>query len=218
MLWAIPFRNAAYSTTFSGAPENPISEGGVWFHTRLNNAFIATVTSPNRAVGTQPGGQVLSGDSFAYLSRFNPNVSAQATIYKDPTIDTITGEHEIELLLRMVDTSTTSCGYECNMSSVGAYSQIVRWDPTSFTYLAGQFSSSFSPAPVTGDIFIATIVGGTITTYISRLSGGGPVQLQQATDNTYPDGQPGIGMWLADAAQVANQPKFGFTSYSVKQI
>ena len=217
-MWAIPFRNQFYSTTFSTAPENPISEGNIWHHANFGNALIQTVTTPNRAVGTQSGSGGFN-DSFAWLSRFPPNVSVQATVYKDPTIDTVNGAHEIELHLRMIDTSTQNRGYECNWSSGGFYSQIVRWDPTSFTFLAGQFNSSFT-APSTGDIVRADIVGGTITTFIMYLGSGVWTQLQQATDNTYADGQPGIGMWLNTTAGglAAGQNKYGFTNFSVTAL
>lgn len=207
----------SYSTNFA-TTESPISEGGKWFHTSNAWANIITVASPNRAVGTQTGTPTSTyNDSYAYLAGFKPNVSAQATIYKDVTIDTVSGMHEVELLLRWSDSGTQVQGYECNFSSIGGYAEIVRWNGNigDFTILAD--AGAFT-APVTGDIVRVTISGGTITTFISRLSGGGFVQLAQATDSTFTTGQPGFGMWLQDAAGFANQQKFAFTSYSVTEI
>jgi len=206
----------SYSTNFSGAPESPISEGGAWHHTPNVYANLITVGSPNRAVGSQTGTGGFN-DSYAYLSAFAPNVSVQATVYKDVTIDTVNGEHEVELLLRMADSGTTARCYECNYSSIGGYAQIVRWNGAlgDFSILAD--SGGFT-APVTGDVVKATIVGGTITSFIKRASGGDFVPLVQFTDNVWTDGQPGIGMWLNTAAHFADEQKFGFTDFSVTDI
>jgi hypothetical protein len=100
---------------------------------------------------------------------------------------------------------------------VGAYAQIVRWNGNlgDFTVLG---DAGAITAPVTGDIVRATIVGGTITTFINRLAGGGWVQLAQVTDSTWTTGGPGIGMWLQDSSEFANEQKFAFTDYFVTEI
>jgi hypothetical protein len=215
----------SFSTNFSGAPESPISEGGVWQHHSTLNANIITVGSPNRAVGTQVGGDRNDSDSYAYLNGvWRPNVSAVATIYKDPTIDTTSGEHEVELLFRIGDTANTTRGYECNFSSVGLYSNIVRWDDVSFKFLT--FGSSFTPAQTGDQVKAECVTSGGINTLTSWIkyavtNGGDGVKwkkLAQATDSTWLDGAPGIGMWLQDASQFANQQKYAFTSYFVTEI
>jgi hypothetical protein len=217
---SINFKN--YFTDFSDAPQNPLSQGGLWSNNSTpsgtNNPPIKTITSPNRAVGTQDG---VSGfnDSYSILSGFRPNVMAQATVYKDPTIDTVDGAHEVELLMRLTSNPAYNTGYECNLSSTGAYAEIVRWDVGSFTYLAGH-GVPYSPAAVTGDIFRVTIIGNVITTYINRHDGSGFVQIQTATDGTYSSGNPGIGMWLntTGGGLAAGQDKFGFTDYFVTEV
>jgi len=215
----------SFSTNFSGAPESPISEGGVWQHNSLLNAKLITVGSPNRAVGTQVGGDPNDSDSYAYLNgTWRPNVSAVATIYKDPTIDTTPGEHEVELLFRVADTSTTTRGYECNYSSIGLYSNIVRWDEVGFKFLT--FGSSFTPAKTGDQVKAECITSGRVNTLTSWIkyavaNGGDGVtwkKLARATDSTWLEGAPGIGMWLQDASQFANQQKYGFTTYSVTEI
>jgi hypothetical protein len=209
----------SYTTAFATAPENPISEGGVWTHTPNPWAMLATTTSPNRAVSTQAGSGI-TDDSYAYLNGFGPNVAAQGTIYKDPSIVATNGGNEVELLFRMADSATTSRGYECNFSSNGSYAEIVRWNGAFNDYTKIVTGGAFAPAPVSGDIVRATIVGGTITTYIKRLSGGDFTQMAQITDNTFTDGQPGIGVWFNIIAgnSVADRPKFGFTNFTVTEI
>ena len=174
-------------------------------------------TSPSSAGliarwATQTGADGFN-DSYAYLTGFSPDVTEQATIYKDPTIvgDPL-GSHEVELLLRVNDTSSSVQAYECNISFDGAYAQIVRWNGPlgNFTYLdSANVIAAFGRAPQTGDIFSASIVGSTITVWLDG------VQLMTTSDSTYATGNPGIGMWLHDS----NDPtKFAFTNYSVSDV
>lgn len=220
---SLPF----FSTSFSTAPENPISEGGAWHHTTNANAFLATTTSPNRVIGTQAGSTVPENfnDSYGYLSGFGPDVDAIATVYKDPAMDTTTS-HEIEILLRVTDGSDFAQVYECNFATDGSHAQIVRWDGAhvrgvgqtvtgDFTVLS---SVSFT-AYKTGDKVRAKIVGTTITSYIQYAvaNGGDGVtwnQLTTTTDSTWATGQPGIGMWLHGVLPSSN-PTYGFTAYQV---
>ena len=213
-----------YYTNFPSAPENPVSEGGMWVAPSVFNAVIATTTSPNRTYSTQAGSPTNYNDSCANLNGFKPNVMIQATIYKDPTIDTINGAHEAEILFRVAPGSTAMRAYECNWSSGGYYSQIVTWNGVagSYTFLAGQTGSSFT-APQTGDVVRATIVSGTITTYIQyAVANGGDgvtwTQLQTATDSTWTDGQPGMGMWFDSTGGGSNPQKYGFTDFYVTEI
>ena len=212
----------SYFTNFPAA-EAPISEGGAWHHSATPWATIKTISGPpKRAVGTQTGNNG-TDDSYALLSGFGPNISAQATIYKDPAIaGDLQGSHEVEFLFRAVDTSTTIRCYECNLAHNGGYQEIVRWNGAigSFTVLSHvtSFPGGTMP-PVTGDTFKATIVGGVITVYIDKHGGSGFQQLSTFTDSTYTDGNPGIGMWLSNAGGGPFDPlTFGFTDCLIQQL
>jgi hypothetical protein len=219
----VAFDVVQYSTNFSSAPENPISEGGRWHHVATPWGTIKTVTNPNRAVGTQTGYDGYN-DSFAYLSGFPPDVMAYGTIYKDPTIvNDPLGSHEIEILFRVVDTPTTVRAYECNLAFDGSYSEMGRWNGpfNKFSAISEKgptHGTSFPPGtmpPVTGDIFKATIQGNIIKVYINKNDGKGDQLINSGVDYAFPDGQPGIGMWLKNGPQVYDGNKFGFSSFTV---
>jgi hypothetical protein len=214
-----------YSTNFP-LTENPISERGVWQHRGTSWAKVRTVV--NRAVGTQTGSGGYD-DSYAYLSGFGPNQTAQATLSKDPAIriDSIIcniwrrlrgtycgGPHEVELLLRFADSETSARGYECNLSWDGTYAEIVRWNGPygDFTYITKQrtFHSGIMP-PNNGDIFKATISGSTINVYLNKNDGMGDQLIVTGTDPTYADGNPGMGFFIQGSV---DPTRFGFSSYT----
>jgi hypothetical protein len=204
---------AKYITIFPNA-EGSISEGGSWHHLGTPWAVIRTIASPDRAVGTQTGSGGYN-DSYAYLLGFPPNVTLSATIYKNPAIiGDPAGSHEVELLLRWADSSTTARGYECNLSFDGTYSQIVRWNGAfgDFTVLSSpaSFPTGTMP-PVTGDVFKATISGSTINVYINKNDGKGDQLINTATDTTWTDGNPGIGMWLEGSY---DQTMYAFANFT----
>jgi hypothetical protein len=210
-----PTNNRSFSTTFSDAPETPISESGAWFHTPNPWAFVDTVSSPNRAIGTQSGSGAFD-DSYAYLSGFGPDVTCMATVNIDPTYSPTNGESELEIRLRVSDNSTQSFGYECNFSVGGFYAQIVRWNGnlSDFTFI--NQGTSYT-APATGDIVRADITGSNIATYIMYASTGGStwVPLATGSDSTFATGQPGIGMWLQGSP--TNNSRYGFTAFTATQ-
>ena len=212
-------------------------EGGVWLHTTNANAFLATVGSPNRVVGTQTGTPTDNfNDSYGYLNGvWRPNVEAIATIYKDPTIDAVSGMHEVELLFRLADSADSVRCYECNFSSVGGYSNIVRWEGAHVRGVGQTITGDFSiltfgstfTAPQTGDQVKArsVTVGGTVTLTswikFAVANGGDGLtwnQLAQITDTTWLDGAPGIGMWLHSNDHFTDEPKIGFSTYAVTEI
>ena len=220
-----------YATDFL-LEENPISEGGVWQH---RNASLAVVrTFAGRAVGSQTGSGGYD-DAYAYLTDFGPNQTAQATLWKDPTIgnDSITckilrrlvwsrlrgsycagpGVHEVELLLRFADSASSARGYECNLSWNGSYAEIVRWNGRfgDFTYITQQrtFSAGIMP-PNNGDIFKATISGRTINLYLNKNDGLGDQLIVVGRDPTYTDGGPGMGFFISG---MVDPTQFGFVSF-----
>ena len=215
-----------YATDFP-REENPISESGVWQHSGASWAMVRTFA--NRAVGSQTGSGGYD-DAYAYLSRFGPNQTAQATLWKDPTIgrDSIAckiwrglgrnycdgpGTREVELLLRWSDSAISARGYECNLSWDGKYAEIVRWNGPygDFTYITQQrkFKTGIMP-PNNGDLFKATISESTINVYLNKNDGKGDQLIVTGTDPTFTDGGPGMGFFIQGSV---DPTKFGFASF-----
>jgi hypothetical protein len=225
-------QNARTHATDFPLEENPISEGGVWQHRGASWAMVRTFG--NRAVGTQTGHGGYD-DAYAYLLGFGPNQTAQATLWKDPTIgnDSIIckilrrliwrplrghycdgpGIHEVELLLRFSDSPTLARGYECSLAWDGTYAAIVRWNGPlgDFTFITEQhtFVAGIMP-PNNGDIFKATISGSMINVYLNKNDGRGDQLVVTGTDPTYTDGGPGIGFYIQNTI---DPTMFGFASF-----
>jgi hypothetical protein len=187
----------SYSTNFP-ATENPISENGEWVH--LGEYWSVVQTTPGFAFGTQTGGGGYD-DSYAHLTGFGPNHTAQATIRKGSNLS---GIHEVELHLRWNDSTSSASGYECNIAWDGGYCQIVRWNGGfgSWAYVA---TTTGVPAPVTGDVFKASIVGNLIIVYLNDR------ELIRGTDSTFASGNPGMGFYREAAG---SNTDYGFSSYS----
>jgi hypothetical protein len=223
-----------YTTSFPSAPENPISEGGTWVQLdTLVNPAVKTLTSPIRAVGANTSSNT---DSYAHLTGWGPNYTVTGVVYKDPAINGDgNGDHEVEIHLRTVDTSSTVRLYECTYAFNGQYQQIVVWLPNvTFQVLVGATPLvSFAQGnggqngPKTGDTLSATINGNTISTYwngnllnsqdITATAGGGSGGLPAGPPAAiWLDGQPGMGIWIGNGN--TNATGFGFSSYTVTQL
>ncbi len=196
----------SYSTDFN-LTESPISEGNAWKNVGLDWTFVAT--AGGYAFGTQTGNGGYN-DSYAHLSGFPPNQSASAVIHIESGITA--SYNEVEILLRWSDAAHRSIGYECNLAHDGSYAQIIRWPGPLGTGL-GDFAflgAGAAPSGVhDGDVFSATIVGNTITTFLNG------VQLATAKDSAIANGNPGIGFYWE--RQAASQ-KFSFSSFSAKGL
>jgi hypothetical protein len=194
----------SYSTEFD-LTESPISESASWHHVGLDWAQV--VTANGMAFGTQTGSGGFD-DSYAYLVNFTQDHSASGVVHIEPGINTAT-THEVEILLRWADTEHTARGYECNFAYDGQYAQIVRWNGAK-----GDFTP-LQNAPLPGglhegDTVSASIVGNLITTYVNG------VQLSTITDNTFPNGQPGMGFWRG--APSSPQNDVAFLSFAARDI
>jgi hypothetical protein len=191
-----------YATDFA-ITESPISEGGAWHHTGLD--WTSVVTENGNAHGTQTNNTPRYSDSYAYLSGFPANQSAEAVIYLND--DGSSGNKEVELLLRWSDSAHSAQGYEVLLNHRGAYAQIVRWNGPygDFTYIGW----ATPPVPKTGDVFSAKIVGNVITAYLNG------VQIMQATDSTWATGQPGMGFYVDSGGSNA---AFEFSSFTAKGL
>jgi hypothetical protein len=199
--------HGTYSTNFP-LSEDPISEGGMWINGRTGGLDWANVrTSRGFAFGTESG-TVDYDDSTALLTgTWGPNQTVQATVRTSNQNDKI--YEEVELRVRSALSAHRATGYEilfrCSKTA-HAYTQIVRWNGPlgSFTILKDARGPQFGVA--TGDVVKATIVGNVITAYING------AQVLQATDDTYTDGNPGMGFYLQGATGMNGD--YGFTGFT----
>lgn len=208
LLVAIAVPSAAdYSTSFNNN-ESPISEGGRWHHTGLDWTYVQTVGGI--AFGTQTGlGE--TDDSYAYLSGFANDQRGEAKIYVSPTAD-MNCSKETEILLRWSDSDHNAQGYEALFTGGGTV-QIVRWDGpfNAYTVLATAFPGcpGGSGYYCDGHVVRGEIVGNTIKAYIDG------VLVAQATDNTYPTGQPGIGFFRRSCGTAQDVGFYEYTATSL---
>lgn len=195
--------SGTFVTTFD-ATETPISEGGKW--RRANNPWTSIKTANGATVGTTgvTGGY---DDSYAYLTQdFGPNYEIEGVVYRSPSLPS-GDNHELELHLRVSDTTNTAMLYEVTWQAYGGQ-QIVRWNgpygditvlpTTELKYFASQIQN--------GDRLKASVIGNVITMYVNG------VATLRATDSTFTTGQPGIGMYYKVGADPA---AFGWTQISV---
>jgi len=215
-LGAIPVLAGAqsYTTNFTRT-ENPISEKGIWNNGRNVGLHWTDVrTTGGIACGTQSGmdtGIYRYNDSYAILSGFPPDQSAEGIVQISNPVSTC--NQEVELLLRWNSVAGNATGYECLsrcLSSDDSYMEIVRWNGAlgDFTYIARLHSPLAGVR--NGDTLMATIRGNVITMYLNHR------MKLQATDNTYSTGNPGIGFFLWNCP--GSNTDFGFRSFTASVL
>jgi hypothetical protein len=194
--------SASYSTNFDIA-ENPLSEDGRW--RRADNAWTNVQTFGGVAFGTNG---ITNGydDSYALLSGFGPDQTAEATVFRDASL-TPSVTHEVELLLRASDDANNARGYECLFNFAGGI-EIVRWNGAigDYTYLSVLDARGLGRPLATGDVIKATIAGNTIRVYING------TEMGRAVDSALATGQPGISFFIRPGGY---NRLLGLTSYSV---
>lgn len=198
---------SAYKTDFN-LNESMISEGGVWRHNGLD--WTRVETSAGLARGTQDGNGGFD-DSYAYLSGFSADQTASGVVHLASNIDQST-THEVEILLRWADAAHSARGYECNFAYNGQYADIVRWNGAKgdFTFLVPTGTARIPGGLREGDTVSARIVGHVITTFVNG------VEILSVADDTYNDGNPGIGFWRGAPSGPADD--FAFTHFSASSL
>ena len=201
-----PDPEGTYSTNFD-RDESPISEGGAWVHLGLDWTFIDT--EDGIAFGTQSGTNELD-DSYAHLTGFPPDVMVSAVVHIDATIDP-SCTHEVEIHLRWSDGPHQARGYECLVSLFGS-AQIFRWNGALADYTL--LDSGAVPGNMVhdGDTISASAVGNVITLFVNG------VQVAQASDSTWTDGNPGMGFFLRANSGCDTRGVMGFTRYTASSI
>lgn len=211
-----------FSSSFSGADEDPISEAGVWRHNQNNGWQAAKV----RRVAGVARPDALSGsagntdDSYTLLNpaKFSGGIPANVEVIV--TLDLGTGTtQEHEILLRAADSDTGVTCYECLYNAAGAAPQIMRWNGplNSFTEITDGASVLNPGAGSSGNQLRATIIGSAIAFYWRANSGSGWTQIATATDTTYASGSVGIA-FFASAAGGGSINACGFTDFSVSAL
>ena len=195
---------APYMTGFEYT-ENPISDSRAWQHRAGPWAHVRTLGGPGVAVGTQTGTGGYD-DSYAILTGFAADHGAGGQIYKSDSGD-FSCSKEVEILLRMSDTSTTVRGYEVLFSLSSGVIQFVRWNGPlgDFTVLPGGASISLSR----GDTVSATIVGSTLVAIVN-----GAV-VATSSDSAFKDGNPGMGFFRRECG---GNTDMGLTSFAAWNI
>jgi hypothetical protein len=208
MAWAAPI----YTTNFS-ANEIPISENGAWSH--ISPLWATVQTSGGLAFGTQVGNlanPAAFNDSNANLSGFSANVTITATVHL--AADIADGQtHEVELLFRMGGDATHTRGYEMSFDTGGNVT-LVRWngDLGNYTFVNHTGGENTQVGGLkNGDTISAKASGNTFTASVNG------VQIYSAIDDTWTDGQPGIGFFIRNevAADAAFNSKYAFSSLTV---
>jgi hypothetical protein len=176
-----------YSTTFD-RNEKPLSEGGAW--RRANNAWTDVQTVNGLAYGTN-GASHTYDDSYALLTgTFGADQTIEAIVFRDQKLKP-GRTHEVELLLRFSDDSSSARGYECLFNFAGGV-QIMRWNGPfgDFTELPYTQLGNLNRHLVTGDVIKATIHRNVISMYVNG------ALLARASDSTFKTGQPGISFFI----------------------
>lgn len=202
-----PGGKVTYSTNFD-RNESPISEGGAWVHLGLDWAFVDTEGGIARGTQTGTGGY---DDSYAHLTGFPPDMMVSAVVHQDATIDP-SCRHEVEIHLRWADGAHHARGYECLVSLGGGDTQIVRWNGALGDFTVLDNGSGVPGGLDEGDTISASVVGDVITLFVNG------VQVAQASDSMWTDGNPGMGFFLRAVGGCDTRGVMGFTSYTASSI
>lgn len=216
----------SYSTSFGGANENPISEGGHWINGLATGLSWSDCGITNHvAFGSQTSENPLGNpfnDATAVLNAgyFGPNQWAQAAFWIDRTTGINTNYLEIELRLNTSISASSCTGYEIDYSanaagsprgSTYAYMQITRWNGPFNTFTTLVVTNGNNMVINAGDILSATNIAGTIKGYINGTN------FITAVDTTYTGGSPGIGfdMTSGNGTLTAHSISwaYGFTNF-----
>jgi hypothetical protein len=186
----------SFSTSFL-ATENPISEGGIWLNGLADGEDWNDIETANGdAFGTaiQPG---TFDDNIAILKNWGlADYYVFGIVHRgagyNPSIN-----HEVELFgrgKRTLGTPNLWRGYEILMSAHGN-SEIVRWNGA-----VGSFQSiaQVGDQAVQDDDEILAVFSGTSITVFRN-----DIEINSATDATFADGAPGMGMFSAGGGSPA---------------
>jgi hypothetical protein len=198
-----------YKTRFQ-VDENPITERGKWLNGRNDGLdWYNVVTEHGVAHGAVSQGAYT--DPTALLAgTWGRNQIVNAKVFSRNQTEKY--YQEVEIRLRSNLTPHRCTGYEvfwrC-LKTEHAYVEIVRWNGKvgDWTSLKKHTGARFGVQD--GDSVSASIVGDVIKGYLNG------VEVISARDNTYHDGNPGMGF---NYGVEKTNGDFGFTSYEVESF
>jgi hypothetical protein len=196
----------SYSTRFQ-RDENPISEGGKWTNGGKDGIdWYDVIIKSGVAHGAVSRGEYT--DPTALLTgTWGKNQTVKAMVFSRNQTEKY--YQEVEIRLRSSLSPHRCTGYEvfwrC-LKTQNAYVEIVRWNGKVRDWTSLKKHSGAQYGVKDGDLVEATIVGNVIKGYING------VEVITTTDNTYHEGNPGMGFNFGVAQSNAD---FGFTSYEV---
>ena len=196
----------SYSTRFQ-LDEDPISEGGKWINGRKDGIdWFNVITKNGVAFGAVSKGAYT--DPTALLAGpSGKNQTVKATVFSRNQTEKY--YQEVEIRLRSSLSPHRCTGYEvfwrC-LKTPNAYAEIVRWNGKVGDWTSLKKLSGAQYGVKDGDLVTATIVGNVIKGFING------VEVISATDNTYKEGNPGMGF---NSGVENSNGDFGFWSYEV---
>ncbi len=196
----------SYSTRFQ-LDEDPISEGGKWINGGKDGIdWYNVITKNGVAYGAVSKGAYT--DPTALLTgTWGKNQTVKAKVFSKNQTDKY--YQEVEIRLRSTLTPHHCTGYEvfwrC-LKTKNAYVEIVRWNGKVGDWTSLKKHTGAQYGVKDGDLVKATIVGNVIKGYVNG------VEVISVTDNTYKDGNPGMGF---NYGVEKSNGDFGFSSYEV---
>jgi hypothetical protein len=197
----------AYSTHFP-LNENPISEGGRWLNGAKDGIdWYDVITKDGVAFGAVTKGEYT--DPTALLKGvWGKNQHGKGKVFSRNQTDKY--YQEVEIRLRSSLTRQNCTGYEvfwrC-LKTPKAYVEIVRWQGKVRDWISLKKHSGAQFGVKDGDVVEATIVGNVIKGYLNG------VEMITATDDTYKEGNPGIGF---NYGVGESNGDFGFSYFEVE--
>lgn len=187
-----------FSTTFAGADENPLNEGGKWLGGfTTGGSWLDFQLKGNRACASGFGqaSPPPFNDAMAILK--SSTFTTANDCYAEITVHRVGGynptSHELGLFIGFTLASGVAFGYEAYHAVAGNHA-IVRWDGlNTFTPLVSQGLAS----PAEDEVHRFQRVGSVLSYLID--SGSGFVLQTSATDATYSGGQPGMQSYVLAA-------------------
>src|SRR5271157_3851099 len=195
----------SYSTRFL-LDEDPISEGGKWINGGKDGIDWYNIIKNGVAYGAVSQGAYT--DPTALLAgTWGKNQTVKATVCSRNQTEKY--YQEVEIRLRSTLSPHHCTGYEvfwrC-LKSQNAYAEIVRWNGKVGDWTSLNKHTGAQYGVKDGDLVEATIAGDVIKGYVNG------VEVISATDNTYKEGNPGMGF---NFGVEQGNGDFGFTSYEV---
>jgi hypothetical protein len=196
----------SYTTRFQ-LDEDPISEGGKWINGGKDGIdWYNVVTKDGVAYGAVSHGAYT--DPTALLAgKWGRNQTVKVRVFSRNQTDKY--YQEVEIRLRSTITPHGCPGYEgfwrC-LKTQDAYAEIVRWNGKVGDWTSLKKHTGAQYGVKDGDLVEATIASNVIKGYVNG------VEVISATDNTYSEGNPGMGFNFGVGKSNGD---FGFTSYEV---